>query len=160
MLKGKCVVLGVTGSIAAYKIAYLASALFSPRDMRVGCDKHSPATVRISSDNRDPLSTTDIQHLLTKSLSTQRSLTASGTIFLMVTSSVQNAVGVTIYSGTGIKNSHGVIISVLISSCHGTFGTGFLQDRQLRGVTDDAAVFAGNDPLMPPKVNYSAIITL
>ena len=27
MLKGKCVVLGVTGSIAAYKIAYLASAL-------------------------------------------------------------------------------------------------------------------------------------
>ena len=25
MLKGKCVVLGVTGSIAAYKIAYLAS---------------------------------------------------------------------------------------------------------------------------------------
>ena len=27
MLKGKCVVLGVTGSIAAYKIAGLASAL-------------------------------------------------------------------------------------------------------------------------------------
>ena len=27
MLKGKCVVLGVTGSIAAYKIANLASAL-------------------------------------------------------------------------------------------------------------------------------------
>ena len=27
MLKGKCVVLGVTGSIAAYKIACLASAL-------------------------------------------------------------------------------------------------------------------------------------
>ena len=27
MLKGKCVVLGVTGSSAAYKIAYLASAL-------------------------------------------------------------------------------------------------------------------------------------
>ena len=26
MLKGKCVVLGVTGSIAAYKIACLASA--------------------------------------------------------------------------------------------------------------------------------------
>ena len=27
MLRGKCVVLGVTGSIAAYKIANLASAL-------------------------------------------------------------------------------------------------------------------------------------
>ena len=27
MLKGKCVILGVTGSIAAYKTAYLASAL-------------------------------------------------------------------------------------------------------------------------------------
>lgn len=29
MLKGKTVLLGVTGSIAAYKIAYLASALKS-----------------------------------------------------------------------------------------------------------------------------------
>ena len=32
MLKGKCVVLGVTGSIAAYKIAYLASALVKQHD--------------------------------------------------------------------------------------------------------------------------------
>ena len=30
MLEGKTVLLGVTGSIAAYKIAYLASALWIP----------------------------------------------------------------------------------------------------------------------------------
>ncbi|MBN7773084.1 bifunctional phosphopantothenoylcysteine decarboxylase/phosphopantothenate--cysteine ligase CoaBC [Clostridium aminobutyricum] len=35
MLSGKCVVLGVTGSIAAYKIAYLASAL-----KKQNCDVH------------------------------------------------------------------------------------------------------------------------
>ena len=30
MLKGKTVLLGITGGIAAYKAAYLASALLSP----------------------------------------------------------------------------------------------------------------------------------
>ena len=45
MLEGKTVLLGVTGSIAAYKIAYLASALKKQQaDVRTGkcqCDRQA-----------------------------------------------------------------------------------------------------------------------
>ena len=49
-------------------------------------------------------------------------------------------------SGTGIKSFRtGCGLQPLISQLSPYAGTGFLQDRQLRGVTDDAAVFAGNE---------------
>ena len=55
-------------------------------------------------------------------------------------------------SGTCIKSFRtGCGLQTLISQLSPYAGTGFLQDRQLRGVTDDAAVFAGNDPLIHPS---------
>ena len=50
MLKGKTVLLGITGSIAAYKIAYLASALHKLHaDVHVLDDQRMQRTLSIRS---------------------------------------------------------------------------------------------------------------
>lgn len=65
MLKGKCVVLGVTGSIAAYKIAYLASALVKQHaDVHVimtenACQFITPVTFETLTGNKCMVDTFD-----------------------------------------------------------------------------------------------------
>ena len=114
MLKGKCVVLGVTGSIAAYKIAYLASALVKQHaDVHVIMTENAtnfinPITFETLTSNKCLVDTFDrnfqfnVEHV---------ALAKRADIFMVAPASGKNSVFVSLYNDC----MHFILLRYLLS---------------------------------------------